>query len=237
MLEPDATTRAPATHPSPPRSALRPEALQILTTEHWSLLAGRSLVYTEAIGRASMFIAALSGSVVALALVSQATDFGTGFIAFALVLLPVVFGLGLSTVARLAQVNWEDAMWVAGMNRIRHAYLELAPELAPYFVTGRHDDESGILLTSVARPGPVPRTQPFVALPGLVALLDSVVAGAIAGVVGLGLDLGTAGALALGCLGFLLSVLGFFVWATRRIRSELGQWQPVFPSPPRDATR
>jgi hypothetical protein len=49
-------------------------------------------------GRGTMFIAALSGSVVALALVSQATDFGPGFIAFALVLLPVVYGIGLSAV-------------------------------------------------------------------------------------------------------------------------------------------
>ena len=44
-----------------------------------------------------MFIAALSGAVIALALVGQATDFGDGFVAFALVLLPVVYFLGLST--------------------------------------------------------------------------------------------------------------------------------------------
>ena len=59
-------------------------------TEHWSLLAARSLGYTESMSRASIFIASLSGSVIALALVGQATDFGDGFVAFALVLLPVV---------------------------------------------------------------------------------------------------------------------------------------------------
>jgi hypothetical protein len=100
---------------------MEPKALQILTTEHWSLLSARSLGYTEAMNRASMFIAALSGAVVALALVAQATDFGTGFHAFALVLLPVVWFLGLATIVRLGQVNREDAVWVQGMNRIRHA--------------------------------------------------------------------------------------------------------------------
>ncbi len=64
--------------------------------------------------RASVSIAALSGAVVALALVAQATDFGTGFVAFALLLLPEVFFLGIVTIARLGQINWEDAVWTQG---------------------------------------------------------------------------------------------------------------------------
>ena len=120
-------------------------------TEHWSLLAARSLGYTEAMSRASIFIAALSGSVIALALVGQATDFGDGFVAFALVLLPVVYFLGVSTFARLGQINYEDAVWMQGMNRIRNAYLELAPELEPYFVTSPYDDEEGILQSLAMR--------------------------------------------------------------------------------------
>jgi hypothetical protein len=47
--------------------------------------------------RTSLYVAALSGAVVALALVAQAADFGTGFVAFALVLLPVVYFLGWAT--------------------------------------------------------------------------------------------------------------------------------------------
>ena len=128
MLEPDSTRVVP-THAGPPGGLDSPHALQILMTEHWSLLAARSLGYTEAMSRASIFIAALSGSVIALALVGQATDFGDGFVAFALVLLPVVYFLGVSTVARLGQNNYEDAVWIQGMNRIRHAYLELVPAL------------------------------------------------------------------------------------------------------------
>ena len=208
--------------------------LQILMTEHWSLLAARSLGYTKAMSRASIFIAALSGAIVALALVAQATDFGRGFVAFSLVLLPVVFCLGLSTVARLAQVNLEDATWVQGMNRIRHAYLELAPELEPYFVASRYDDDAGILQSTLAVRTPVSRAQPFIAIPGVVAMLDSAVAGAIAGIAGLGLDLGIGGALAVGAVVFAIVIALFGVWAERTIGVFRNQLVVRFPTPPDD---
>ena len=127
MLEPDAMSRA-AEHPGVPASRFGPEALQILTTEHWSLLAARSLVYTEALSRTSIFVAALTGSVVALALVAQASQFGTEFIAFALVLLPVVYFLGLATFVRLIQVNSRQ------IDRVREGALD------PLFPTPGRDD-------------------------------------------------------------------------------------------------
>lgn len=231
MLESDATTRSAQT-PAPGAELGGPHALQILTTEHWSLLASRSMGYTEAMSRVSIFVAALSGAVVALALVAQATDFGDGFVAFALVLLPVVYFLGIATVVRLAQINLEDARWVQGINRIRHAYLELAPVLEPYFVTGRYDDRAGLLQSAVTRARPTVVPQQFVSSPGVVAILDSVVAGAAVGVAGLGLGFGTAGSLAVGAIGFLASVALFATWATRTISVWDAQLDPRFPTPP-----
>jgi hypothetical protein len=90
VLEPESVSLAAPTGAGTPACQFGPHALQILMTEHWSLLAARRLVCTEALSRASIFVAALTGSVVALALVAQATDFETGFVAFSLVLLPVV---------------------------------------------------------------------------------------------------------------------------------------------------
>jgi len=58
---------------------------QILATEHWSLLATRSMTWNEIFSRASMFITVLSAAVVALALVAQATAFGSGFRLFAFI--------------------------------------------------------------------------------------------------------------------------------------------------------
>ena len=47
--------------------------LQILTTEHWSLLASRSLAWNESFTRASMFLSTLTGSIVALSLIGVST--------------------------------------------------------------------------------------------------------------------------------------------------------------------
>ena len=113
---------------------------QILATEHWSLLATRSMTWSEIFNRATMFITVLSAAAVAIALVAQATDFGPDARAFALVVLPVVLLVGLTTFFRLGEANTHDITLVIGMNRLRHAYVELAPELEPYFTTAHHDD-------------------------------------------------------------------------------------------------
>jgi len=232
MLEPDATIRAPPHEGTP--TSFGPDALQILTTEHWSLLAARNLVYTEAMSRTSIFVASLTGSVVALALVAQATDFGDGFVAFALVLLPVVYFLGIATVVRLGQVNWEDARWIQGMNRIRHAYLEVAPELEPYFVTSRYDDDLGVLQSSVAMRRRPPWTQAFIAVPGVVAVIDSVVVGAIAAIAAIGLDLGTAVAVSVGAVAFAASLAAFAAFGRREIMKVRAGVETLFPTPQRD---
>src|SRR5215204_2670051 len=113
---------------------------QILATEHWSLLATRSMTWNEIFSRTGTFLTVLSAAVVALSLVAQATGFGEGFQVFALVILPIVLLVGLGTYFRLIEADIEDAWLIVGMNRIRHAYLELAPELQPYFITSHHDD-------------------------------------------------------------------------------------------------
>ena len=207
-----------------------PHALQILSTEHWSLLSARSLGYTESMSRVSMFIAALTGSVVALALVSQATDFGAAFDAFALVLLPVVFFLGVVTIIRLGQINAEDAAWTQGMNRIRNAYLDLAPELEPYFVTSRYDDEAGILRSTLAVERLRMPLQGFVAVPGMVAVLDSVVAGATAAIGTLALGGSTGVVLLVGAVVFAATLAAFGLLAARTVAAGRRRLVVRFPS-------
>ena len=71
MLDDDAQAARPL-KPDPATSLLDPRALQILSAEHSSLLSARALAYNEAFTRAGMFLAFLSMSFVALALVAQA---------------------------------------------------------------------------------------------------------------------------------------------------------------------
>src|SRR5437899_10082777 len=114
--------------------------LQILSTEHWSLLASRALAWNESFSRAGMFLTTLTGAIVALALVAQASAFGEGFTLFALVILPVVLFIGVATSIRLGASHYHEATCVIGMNRIRAAYIVLAPELQLVFVVLSHDD-------------------------------------------------------------------------------------------------
>jgi hypothetical protein len=120
---------------------------QFLATEHWSLLATRSLTWNEIFSRTGTYLTVLSATVIALSLVANATGFGQDFQTFALLVLPVVLLVGVATYFRLVEADIEDAWLVIGMNRLRHAYLELAPELEPYFVASHHDDTPGMLQT------------------------------------------------------------------------------------------
>src|SRR6266576_2307635 len=159
--------------------------LQILSTEHWSLLASRSLAWNESFSRAGMFLSTLSGAIVALALVAQASGFGEAFTLFALVILPIVLFIGLATSIRLRASNYHEALCVIGMNRIRAAYLELAPDLERYFVMSAHDDLRGIGITMGVQPGGGRLfwvAQMVAGTPTVVTILNSVLAGVIASV-------------------------------------------------------
>src|SRR5262245_16445892 len=68
---------------------LGPHAATILATEHWSLLAARSLIWNEAMSRATVFLTVLSASIIALALLADATGFGSQTRTLALVLLQI----------------------------------------------------------------------------------------------------------------------------------------------------
>lgn len=205
--------------------------LQILSTEHWSLLASRSLAWNESFSRAGMFLTTLSGALVALALIAQATDFGDGFALSALVILPVVLFIGIATVVRLGDSNYHDAICIVGMNRIRHAYLELAPDLAPYFVMGTHDDVRGVGITMG-----VPDRKPtllhvLAATPAVIGVVCAVLAAVIGALVAIELHAGTVVVLATGVVTFLVSMAIFARSGRRAIGRGQASLRPLFPSP------
>jgi hypothetical protein len=162
-------------------AALRALRVQMLATEHWSLLATRSLSWNESFARAGMFLTLLSGAVVSLALVAQATSFGDGFMLFAELLLPVVLFVGVATFVRLVEINNEDYVWVLGMNRLRHAYLEIDPALKEHFVTGWDEDATSILRTYGTHEGGG-FFHALVTTPTTIAFVDAMVAAILASV-------------------------------------------------------
>jgi hypothetical protein len=205
--------------------------LQILSTEHWSLLASRSLAWNESFSRAGMFLATLSGAIVALALAAQATEFGEGFRLFALVILPVVLFIGIGTNLRLGISNYHDARCVIGMNRIRAAYVEIAPELQRYFVMGTTDDTPGVQLTMAFLPGTPMVAQMIASTPLLVSALNATLVAAIMAIAVLQFGGTTLLALALGAVGFVVTLVLFTLYANREIKRVIVMNQPLFPGP------
>lgn len=147
------TSVDPDRHPPPDESPPTPEAvppsvrLQILATEHWSLLATRGTTWAEVMSRITILLTVASASLVVLALVAQASDFGTPFRVLSLGLTSAVLVLGTLTGLRVMNASQDDSMLILGMNRLRAAYVEIDPTVARHLVTSWHDDQAGLSRT------------------------------------------------------------------------------------------
>jgi hypothetical protein len=203
--------------------------IQILSTEHWSLLASRSLAWNETFSRAAMYLSTVAGGIVALALVAQANDFGSGFRRFALVILPVVLFVGVGTIFRLRASNYHDAICVIGMNRIRSAYVELAPELERYFVTGTTEDFAGVLKTMALEPRQPFLMQMLASTPTMIATLNSILAAAIIAILSIELGVPEGGALAIGGASFVFALALHVFWGMRAVASTRASLLPDDP--------
>ena len=219
---------SPASTPTPVQIRL-----QILSTEHWSLLASRSLAWNEAFSRAGMYLSTLSASIVTLGLIGGIDGFGSAFFAFAFAILPVDLFVGIGAWTRIAASSYHDAQTIIGMNRIRAAYIEIAPDLEPYFVMGIHDDPAGVSITMAVPPGTPWLLHLIASTPFLVVILNAVLAGAIAALVFVRIasaELG--GALAAGLVTAALVLVAEMAVARRSIRILQGSIRPMFPTPP-----
>jgi hypothetical protein len=221
----------PASTP-PPEDPDIPAELraQLLATEHWSLLATRSITWNEIFSRTGTFLTVLSATVVALSLVVQAAGFGEGFRTFAMVVLPIVFLVGLGTYIRLVEADIEDAWLVIGMNRLRHAYLKLAPDLDRYFVTGFHDDEPSVLMTYSFR-SRVGVTHLLSGSPVIIGIIDSLVGGVLAAIVCQALGGVVELQVAVGLLAALGIAAALATMFARKVHGVRRDYRPRFPRP------
>jgi hypothetical protein len=158
-----------------------PRALDILTMEHWSLLSTRALGYQEMFARTTIFIAILSGTVVALALLAQATQFSRETLWVALLMIPVDLFIGVATFVRSVEINFEDARWVTGMSLLRDAYLKIAPDLEAFFIVAHKADTQLRALGHGSPQHLANLLDSLTTTSGTVATLNSVLAGAIFG--------------------------------------------------------
>lgn len=221
------------TQVAPVTSLEDPRALQILSTEHWSLLGARSLAYNEAFTRGGMFLTFLSMSLVALALLSQGMSFGSDFLTIAAIVLAFDFVIGLATMGRINGANVDDLRAMHGMARIRHAYTQIAPVTVPYFTTATHDDVASVIsgYGSPASSGPGIVLYGLTTSGGMIGLITAMVGGVLAGVLGLIVGLPSAAAVWLGvagAVGVFVAILVLTVGAVPRQQEAL---TVLFPAP------
>ena len=228
------STEIPPARPEPGTAT----KVQILATEHWSLLATRTLTYNESLTRVNIFLAILTGAVIALALIAQVDRFGRTFIAIAIPLLLIVLLTGITTIGRLTALNRNDYRWVIGMNRLRHAYIELYPELEPHFMTSPYDDLRGALQTLGIDVGDRAASRPLRSLfhlpqtlPGMLTVIVAAVAGAIAALAALAFSVPSVGVGLATAAGFLVVVLTAWLRGRRSFSRLPPSLQPRFPSP------
>ena len=152
-------------------------AATFATTEHFNLQTARAVTVSEANGRASIYLAALSGNLITLAFVGQMSRLGATFYAFALILLPVLAFVGVVTFVRLVQSSIEDLAYANRIALLRSFYLRVSPELEPYFVVARPP-------APAHGEGLAPSAwQLTLTAAGMVAVVNSVVVAACAGLV------------------------------------------------------
>lgn len=129
------------------RDSTTPGLPVFLSTEHWSLLGTRSMTWSEIMSRITIYLTVVSAFLVVLALTAQATGFGTPFRVMAVGFASAALAMGSLTAVRVNLASREDADLILAMNRLRHAYVELAPEIAPYLTASIHDDDRGLMQT------------------------------------------------------------------------------------------
>jgi hypothetical protein len=74
----------------------------------------------------------------------------------------------------------EDIHYLRGISRIRHFYVEVAPEIADYLVGSIHDDAASGMQGMGLRWS---RWQPFMSIVALISMVNSVIAGVLAALI------------------------------------------------------
>jgi hypothetical protein len=145
-----------------------------VTTEHFVLQGARAATIAESNGRANMFLAAVSGGLVALGLVATASSLGAAFYGFGLILLPTLAFVGLVTFERTLQTSIEDTEYARRIALVRTYYFEHAPEIAPYLLSVPPAERLHVQRV------PGDRWQGYMTVAGMVAMITAVLAGSTA---------------------------------------------------------
>lgn len=208
-----------------------PRSVQILSAEHASLATTRSLVYNEAFTRVGVFLTFMSMSFVALALFTSATPSGSTFLGVTAVALAFNFMVGLMTLGRILGTTADDLRAVHAMARIRHGYLQVRPELRPYITTPTNDDIATVMRDYRAPGAGVGAVlYSLTTATGMVAVVNALLGGVLAGVLALLVGVGGTAALVIGVVGTVVVFAAIAAGAARFFLTDQASLEAEFPS-------
>jgi hypothetical protein len=227
---------APAAEPVAHLDPQDPGVVQILSSEHWSLLSARALVYNETFTRVGTFITLVSMSLVALALLAQAMEVGPTLLAVAAITLAFDLLVGLATIARVLGAVDDDLRSLHGMSRIRRGYLKVAPQLRPYFTSPVHDDVRSVMAGYGRSHTGIFGVVYFLSTSlGLMVLLVSLIAGIFSLVTVLAAGASAGVGVGIGVTVAAATFVGLGLLARRSILAGQAELDSLFPSPPDEA--
>lgn len=204
------------------------QIIQFMTTEHFALQTAMSGTIAEANGRSTLFLGSVSSAVVALAFIGQVSSMDKAFFLFALVLFPSLIFLGTVTFVRVLQTALENWIYACETNRIRHYYVELAPEIKRYFIQSTHDDRPGPLQSI----GLIPTNWELaLTSSGMVAVINSVLAGVFAGILSrFAFSLPIYAGAGVGIAIFIVTAIAHHRYQVKKFADVGGRMQMLFPS-------
>jgi hypothetical protein len=183
-----------------------------------------------------MFLAFLSTSFVALALVAQAMSFSEDFLWVAALVLAFDFVIGLTTFLRMNGANLDDLRANHGMARIRHAYTQITPIVTPYFTTPTHDDIDAVVTVY----GPISEgvlgqfAYGLSTSNGMIALIVSMVGGVLTTVVAMLFGVVGGAAVWIGVVAGVIILAGLFALTFTDVLRQQARIPVLFPTPTAD---
>lgn len=202
--------------------------LTALTTEHFTLQTARAQTASESASRASLFVMALSSTLVALGFLGQGSEYDDTFEVFALIALPTVYLLGVFSFVRIVECSAEDFRYGVAINRIRHYYQEIAGDEARLFLLSGHDDGQGVFANAAV---PAEGRKHFFTFATVVAVIDSVVAGSAVAIAFAHAQVPVGVCAVLGALVGLVSLTLLLWYAGRLLEQRTGTTESIFPTP------
>jgi len=207
---------------------------ELLAAEYLLLATLLSTTWAATLTRTSIFLFTLSAAGVTLGLAAQGGVERGPFRGLALVVLPMLLFLGITTFVRLVQLQREQYVYLVGMNRIRRFMVDNTPAARQYIVLPINDDVAAVFRGPGTGMGTRPPRFRLVNLisqtQGIVCVVSAAVAAAFAGLAAAPLGFLQLSAIVAGAF-VATSVLLLIYWQ-RSLAEVIEATVPIYPTPP-----